>query len=107
MRRGLRIARRHTDRYPGAVPLRTAGRNSGRIRRVAPGPMRRGLRIAIGGMQSGPRAVVFTGQVRCSAVREAGSSLADLLSDIAMLREHRMRSLSHYRTGRAYTGEHG
>ena len=60
MRKGLRIARRHTDRYPGAVSTSTAGCNSGRIGRVAPGPMRRGLRIAIGGMPSGPRAVVFT-----------------------------------------------
>ena len=36
-------------------PLSTAGRSSDRIFRVAPGPMRRGLRIAIGGMPSGPR----------------------------------------------------
>jgi hypothetical protein len=41
--------------------LRTAGRNSGRIWRVVPGPTRRGLRIAVGGLPSGPHAVVFMG----------------------------------------------
>ena len=54
-------ARRHTDRHPGAVSTENCRAQQRQDLACRPRPMRRGLRIAIGGMPSGPRAVVFTG----------------------------------------------
>ena len=57
--KGLRPARRHTDRYPVAVSAGNCRPQQRQDRCAASGPMRRQLRIAISGMQSGPRAVVL------------------------------------------------
>jgi len=54
IRKGLRLARRHTDRYPVAVSAGNCRPQQRQDRCAASGPMRRQLHIAIGGMQSGP-----------------------------------------------------
>ena len=89
MRRGLRIARRHTDRYPGAVSTENCRAQQRQDLACRPRPMRRGLRIAIGGMPSGPRAVVFTGTpslsyspfASCSPIVDPNDNLSVLERD--------------------------
>ena len=55
MRKALRLARRHSEQNPGAVSTENCRLQQRQDLACRQGPMRRGLRIAIGGIPSGPR----------------------------------------------------